>query len=106
LLGVPKSSGCGAVGARRFGEPEVVGSIPTTQIIPHGSLAERICSRLLSGEIQVQPLGDPPTNSAWAFGRTVMLLTLNQADVGSTPTAPTNSKGKIKNSKRSLHFEL
>jgi hypothetical protein len=30
-----------------------------------------------------------PTNSTWAFGRTVMHLTLNQADVGSTPTAPT-----------------
>ena len=26
----------------------------------------------------------------WAFGRTVMHLTLNQAEVGSTPTAPTN----------------
>ena len=25
-----------------------------------GSLAERVCSRLLSGLIQVQPLGDPP----------------------------------------------
>ena len=29
-----------------------------------------------------------PTKT-WAFGRTVMHLTLNQADVGSTPTAPT-----------------
>lgn len=26
---------------------------------------------------------------SWAFGRTVMLLTLNQADTGSTPVAPT-----------------
>lgn len=59
-------SGCGAVGARQFGELEVVGSIPTTQTIRvvkpfgHTRKAERICSRLLSGEIQVQPLGDPP----------------------------------------------
>jgi hypothetical protein len=75
------------VEARQFGELEVVGSIPTTQTISFGSLAERLCNRLLSGEIQVQPLGDPP--NVWAFGRTVMHLTLNQADVGSTPTAPT-----------------
>lgn len=30
-------SGCGAVGARQFGELEVVGSIPTTQTISFGS---------------------------------------------------------------------
>ena len=51
-------------------------------------------SRLLSGFIQV-PFGNATRTTpgrpiqSWAFGRTVMLLTLNQADTGSTPVAPT-----------------
>ncbi len=73
------------MGARRFGEPEVVGSIPTTQTIR------------VVGRADMQPpfkRRDPgstpgrPTNF-WAFGRTVMHLPLKETDVGSTPTAPT-----------------
>ncbi len=85
-------SECDAVAARRFGEPEGVGSIPTTQTIR------------VAGRADMQPPfkrrypgstpGRPPnfnlwlSSEKWAFGRTVMHLTLNQADVGSTPTAP------------------
>ena len=45
--------------------------IPTTLISStnFGLLAERICSRLLSGKIQVQPLGSPPKHkSVWQNG--------------------------------------
>jgi hypothetical protein len=53
-------SGCGVAWfALLFWEKAVVGSNPTTRT--RGLLAERICSRLLSGIIQVQPLGDPPS---------------------------------------------
>ena len=83
------------MGARQFGELEVVGSIPTTQTISYGSLAERLCSRLLSGQIQLQPLGGPPISSTWAFGRTVMHLPLKETDVGSTPTAPTKDDASV-----------
>ena|GEM_PF-5474126 len=44
-------------------------TIPTTQTLRvvkpfgHTRKAERICSRLLSGIIQVQPLGDPPNST-------------------------------------------
>lgn len=82
-------SGCGVAWfALLFWEQAVVGSNPTTRT--RRSLAERICSRLLSGEIQVQPLGDRP-NLTWAFGRTVMHLILNQTDTGSTPVALTKT---------------
>lgn len=94
LLGVPNiwvwcsgSTPVRGTGGRRFNPYHSDHFIWVVKPFGHTRKAERICNRLLSGEIQVQPLGDPP--NFWAFGRTVMHLTLNQADVGSTPTAPT-----------------
>ena len=74
-----------SLAALLFWEQAVAGSNPATRI--HGSLAQWLELPPFKRTDQSSSLWRP--TKSWAFGRTVMLLTLNQADTGSTPVAPT-----------------
>ena len=92
LSGVRSTEG-GSGGRARPISVLLAGSTParcTNFEVDFGSLAERICSRLLSGEIQVQPLGDLPNfSNLWVVSSVVEQPPLKRKCIGSTPIQPT-----------------
>ena len=77
-------SGCGAVGARQFGELEVVGSIPTTQTI-------RVVGRadMQPPFKRTYPGSTPGRPTFGLLAQLAEQLPLKRKRVGSKPTQPT-----------------
>lgn len=104
-----KTCSCGAIG--RHGKLKIcffnVGSSPTGSMNGvQRSLVQRVCFGNRKSQVQILPLRYTPLlqinrgYQIWVFGRTVMHLTFNQVDTGSTPVAPMNfviiKKEKVK----------